>query len=89
MSIYANASKKRMLKYTMLISNTAQKQLDKLKDGKIAQSIITAIQQLADQPRPVISRESSRLVVLNLLYAKISIRHDPHSGSHPRQQVLL
>lgn len=40
-----------MLKYTISITKTAQKQLDKLPD-LIAEQIIILIQSLADNPRP-------------------------------------
>jgi mRNA interferase RelE/StbE len=40
-----------MAKYTITISKTAQKQLDKLTDA-IANPIIKAITDLADNPRP-------------------------------------
>jgi len=40
-----------MPKYTIAISKTAQKQLDKLPDN-IANTLISVIQQLAENPRP-------------------------------------
>ena len=40
-----------MAKYTVSLSKRAQKQLDKLSDS-IAEPIFTAIQNLADNPRP-------------------------------------
>ncbi len=41
-----------MSKYTILLSRTAQKQLDKLPDA-VAQPILDAIDQLSSNPRPV------------------------------------
>jgi mRNA interferase RelE/StbE len=46
-----SAIKKRMSKYKITISRTAQKQLDKLSD-KIAKPLLVAIAELADEPRP-------------------------------------
>ena len=40
-----------MAKYTVSLSKRAQKQLDKISDS-IAEPIFTAIQNLADNPRP-------------------------------------
>ena len=41
-----------MPKFSILISKTAQKQLDKLPD-EVANTLIDAISELADNPRPI------------------------------------
>lgn len=41
-----------MVKYTLAISKTAQKQLNKFTD-KIAEPIIQVIQELSENPRPI------------------------------------
>lgn len=52
MSNISSSDKKRnMPKYTVTISKTAQKQLDKLPDN-IANPLIKVIQSLANNPRP-------------------------------------
>lgn len=47
-----SADKKIMVKYTLAISKTAQKQLNKFTD-KIAEPIIQVIQELSENPRPI------------------------------------
>ena len=50
-SIDADGNSGRMAKYTVNLTRTAQKQLDKLPD-QIAETLLNAIEQLADNPRP-------------------------------------
>lgn len=47
--------RRKMIKYSVSLSKRAKKQLDKLSDN-IAKPIFQAIQELADNPRPQVTK---------------------------------